>query len=1226
MRKGTIKKMQDKKFTSNDGPHQQPERDLSNKNIQADIASPRQYELEEQNEALLQKVLYLQSQLDTLADHNQEILNSKAWKFVVAMRRIQEILLQPMLPIPALISRGVRALRTEGFVSLLRKIFRRIKKSFLVKRILRWYVWEKRKNIRIEDGDVSENAYVLINDQSVDAEQILAKVIAFYLPQYHPIPENDEWWGKGFTEWTNVSKAVPNFEGHYQPHLPGELGFYDLRVPEVQKQQVELAKHYGIYGFCFYYYWFAGKRLLERPIDNYLANPALDLPFCLCWANENWTRRWDGAEHEVLIGQVHTEDEYKHFIHDISIAFKDPRYIRIDGKPLLLVYRINLLKDPQKAAKLWRAECRAMGIGEIYLAAVQSFGISDPRPYGFDGAVQFPPHHLGEAEVDNSKVKVINSDFKGKIFDYNSAAQIMMQKDTDEYTLFKTVMPSWDNTARKQDDAHIFINATPGSYKKWLKNVVNRTVQKFPKANRFVFVNAWNEWAEGAYLEPDRKYGYAYLQATAEAIRSENSSRYPYPPTWRILFVSHDANKGGAQNALLNILEWYREHTAISLSVLCLEGGDLLSRFRELADTIVMTDLPGFLEGDAEKMTGYLIDFCGSVPSLIYGNTVVAGKAYNWLSKLGVPILTHVYEMEMSIQYYAADCMKDVVNCSTWFIAPSNAVKDNLVRNHSVPSDNVSVIYGAIPKGDSVRNLSQHEKRSIRKRLRIDIRKFIVLGCGMGMPFRKGADLFIDTAKTLRDIGCENFHFYWIGEFEGFEKDPVYGSWNEQRIKIDDFGLRKYITFLGYRENLKEYFQAADIFVLPSREDPLPLVALEAARCSLPIICFENAGGTPELVKDDAGFVVPFANVDKMAESLFLLTKDPHMRITMGEQALKRFQTQFTVERTTPSILSVTRKIAGMPPAVSVIVPNYNHEKYLVQRLNSIFEQTFQDFEVILLDDASVDHSLNILKKYAHIGDVTLVCNEQNSGLPFKQWVKGMEIARAEIIWIAESDDICSPLFLEKLLPSFKSGDTCLAYVNSHIINQDSEVIGDYTNDTYLLSLSPTKWKTAYRATGQQEVNDGLGIKNTILNISAALFRKPKLSQGLTSKVESMQLAGDWYFLVNIIKDGWVHYLPQKLNSHRRHENSVIAQVVTKKRAQVFFYEIYLVQNYVFTNYILKDDFQRKWEDYLRQLWRKFYPDKPFDDIKDYYPIREMRRVLKQNIALSSHVTNENGS
>ncbi|MDJ0634982.1 MAG: glycoside hydrolase family 99-like domain-containing protein [Xenococcaceae cyanobacterium MO_188.B29] len=182
------------------------------------------------------------------------------------------------------------------------------------------------------------------------------KAIAFYLPQYHPIPENDKWWGKGFTEWTSVAKAKPLFKDHYQPHLPADLGFYDLRLPEVRQAQADLAREYGIYGFCYYHYWFNGKRLLERPFNEVLESGKPDFPFCLCWANENWTRRWDGQDREILIEQKYSVVDDREHIKSLISAFKDPRYIKIDGKPLFLIYRVNSLPDPSLTQKIWREE------------------------------------------------------------------------------------------------------------------------------------------------------------------------------------------------------------------------------------------------------------------------------------------------------------------------------------------------------------------------------------------------------------------------------------------------------------------------------------------------------------------------------------------------------------------------------------------------------------------------------------------------------------------------------------------------------------------------------------------------------------------------------------------------------------------------------------------------------------------------------------------------------
>lgn len=349
------------------------------------------------------------------------------------------------------------------------------------------------------------------------------KLIAFYLPQFHPIPENDLWWGEGFTEWSNVRKAEPNFEGHYQPRCPGELGYYDLRDIRIQKQQIELAKKFGIYGFCYYYYWFSGKRLLERPLDQFLENKELDFPFCICWANENWTRRWDGLENEILISQEYTIEDDQKFIRDVAPILQDRRYIRINGKPLLIVYRASLLPAAAQTIETWRNECMKLGIGEIYLAAVQSFDIKDPRPYAFDAAIEFPPFHCPPIHIDQSSLSILNPEFRGIIKDYRVTAALKMLEPPPDYLKFRTIIPSWDNTARKQNNGHIFINSTPATYKKWLKEAIKYTKTYLPADQQYIFLNAWNEWAEGAYLEPDKRYRRSYLQATKEAIEIKPS-------------------------------------------------------------------------------------------------------------------------------------------------------------------------------------------------------------------------------------------------------------------------------------------------------------------------------------------------------------------------------------------------------------------------------------------------------------------------------------------------------------------------------------------------------------------------------------------------------------------------------------------------------------------------------------------------------------------------------
>jgi glycosyltransferase involved in cell wall biosynthesis len=351
-------------------------------------------------------------------------------------------------------------------------------------------------------------------------------VIAFYLPQFHAFPENDEWWGRGFTEWTNVSKSVPQFAGHLQPRLPGELGFYDLRVKDVLRRQQQLARLYGIHGFCFHHYWFAGKRLMEAPFNHVLADPSMELPFCLCWANENWTRRWDGAEHDVLISQEHSPEDDLAFIADILPALRDSRYIRIDGAALLIVYRVALLPDPHATAQRWRDYCRQQGVGEIHLIAAQTFGIRDPRDYGFDAAVEFPPHHIEPEEISSDQL-VFNALFRGRIFRYADVVRHQRDAVAPDYKLYRCAFPSWDNSARKPGRGHVFHASSPAWFGEWLRNIAEGSRAESSVNAPMIFVNAWNEWGEGAHLEPDRRHGYAYLEALGDVLadhRLQNES------------------------------------------------------------------------------------------------------------------------------------------------------------------------------------------------------------------------------------------------------------------------------------------------------------------------------------------------------------------------------------------------------------------------------------------------------------------------------------------------------------------------------------------------------------------------------------------------------------------------------------------------------------------------------------------------------------------------------
>jgi lipopolysaccharide biosynthesis protein len=350
----------------------------------------------------------------------------------------------------------------------------------------------------------------------------VTKSICFHLPQFHPIPENDEWWGRGFTEWRNTVRARPRFKGHYQPHLPADLGYYDLRLAETRAQQAELASRYGVSGFCYYHYWFNGRRLLEAPVEGILASGEPDFPFMLCWANENWTRRWDGADREVLISQSYgPQDDLNHIRH-LAEVFEDPRYIRKDGKPCFLVYKASELPDPRRTLDTWRHEYARLGLGELFLCRVEAHGKDrgDPRALGFDAAVEFQPDWENQPALINPNILVRiprrlfrpNSGYRRNgVYTYDGMVEQALGKPEVDYPRFRCVAPSWDNSARRAKDATIYKDATPEKFEYWLSETLRRTERESDQ--EFIFVNAWNEWAEGAHLEPDERWGHAFLEA-----------------------------------------------------------------------------------------------------------------------------------------------------------------------------------------------------------------------------------------------------------------------------------------------------------------------------------------------------------------------------------------------------------------------------------------------------------------------------------------------------------------------------------------------------------------------------------------------------------------------------------------------------------------------------------------------------------------------------------------
>lgn len=354
------------------------------------------------------------------------------------------------------------------------------------------------------------------------------RLIAINLPQFHPFKENDEWWGKGFTEWTNVTKAKPRYHGHYQPQLPTDTGFYDLRLPEARQMQADMAKKYGIYGFCYYHYWFNGHRLMEKPVDEILANREPNFPFMLCWANENWARNWDGGFKNVLIEQHYSKaDDIAHMKYLCEKVFSDKRYITVDGKPVFAIYKPNLFPNIKETISTWREVAKQYGL-ELYLISAKRTELTSSLiNMGFDSCFDFQPLNqqgFSDWYWRNIPFRLYRFIFKNKenIFShylsYKSYVDFQTKKYHVEGKCYPCVTPNWDNSPRRVNKPFMaFVGSTPDLFYKWLKYIYNKFIP-FSKDENFIFINAWNEWAEGNHLEPDLKWGKKYLEAINKVI------------------------------------------------------------------------------------------------------------------------------------------------------------------------------------------------------------------------------------------------------------------------------------------------------------------------------------------------------------------------------------------------------------------------------------------------------------------------------------------------------------------------------------------------------------------------------------------------------------------------------------------------------------------------------------------------------------------------------------
>lgn len=657
----------------------------------------------------------------------------------------------------------------------------------------------------------------------------------------------------------------------------------------------------------------------------------------------------------------------------------------------------------------------------------------------------------------------------------------------------------------------------------------------------------------------------------------------------RILFVSHDAHRFGAQMVLLDMLRWISESSGLRPKVLLLEGGALADEFRAVAKVDLLKGTRADLEpSEVLRAARRLFP---EPPDLVYGNTGVAGRYYEALSEMGAPIITHIHELQKSIERFVGlDTMSEVVAHSCHFVAVSPPVADNLRVRWSVPDSRVSIVHPHIrPRFDG----SVFRRRAeVRRMLGLPLDTVIVWGSG-STDWRKAPDLFVQVAATMVKNGHREVRFIWLG-----------GDIDAEREQIQHLGVADYVSFRGPSDDPRAYFAAGDILCLPSREDPFPLVCLEAAEAGLPVVCFDGAG-MPALIRESAGFVIPFGDVDEMAAQTARLVGDSALRDALGRKGRSLVLARHTTDTQVPQLLASCRSVVRGRPRVSVIMPNYNYADYLEKRMLSIYGQTFTDFEVIILDDGSTDNSPELLRAYAGRRNTRILELPTNGGSVFRQWLRGLSMATGDLVWIAEADDLCETEFLARLVPLFDDPDVVLAYCHSRVIDENGALVEDldYRSD-YLGDLSATKWFHAYRNAGTHEVEEGLGVRNTIPNVSAVVFRRAAVA-GVADSLTKYRFSGDWLLYLYLASRGMFCYEPEGLNFHRRHDRSVVAQ--TLRAAPAVLAEFRGIHEFVFENFAVSDELGRKMFHFVTETLPTWIPGLRTEDIDQYYLSERLR-------------------
>ncbi|MBW4023253.1 MAG: glycosyltransferase [Proteobacteria bacterium] len=994
-----------------------------------------------------------------------------------------------------------------------------------------------------------------------------AWLLAYYLPQFHRIPENDAWWGRGFTEWTNLGRGLPRFAGHYQPRTPRDLGHYSLADPETLRRQIAMAKAAGLHGFVFYLYWFNGHRLLETPLEQFLADASLDMPFCLMWTNENWTRRWDGFDDEVLISQDYRPSEDEDLIRTFGRHFADPRYIRLEGRPVLMIYRPGLIPDAPATIARWRGLFRSLCGEDPIMMMGQGFDANDPREFGLDGAIEFPPHKLtANLPKINDSLEWLDMEAKIHVVSYRDTVAVSLAEPPPPYPLIKTAVPSWDNDARREGCGLLLHGSTPAAFGAWLSALIDRACAAPVFGQPIVCINAWNEWAEGAYLEPDIHFGAAYLNALSRAVGVDAAAA----DRGKLLLVGHDAHRHGAQTLLLALGRQFRRAHGLTIEFMLLEGGPMVQDYAAVAPVVIVgktSDLVPCSRKFAER---------GFRAAIV--NTVAAGGACPVLAQAGIGSTLLVHELPSLVrEKNLSQLVRRGLTAARQIVYAAAAVRDGITGLLGDQEDHRAKSR-ILPQGVyQAMRFDTGQRDRLRAELLLEPGTPLLIGVGYA-DLRKGFDLFLRLWRLLQDSGAA-VHLAWAGNM-----DPGIASYMAPEIKAAEDSGRFHL--LGFRRDVDAWLSAADVFLLTSREDPFPSSVLEAMSAGLPTVAFAGSGGIPEILEAHAaGRVVPRGDIAAMAEAAQFLCALPAHEI--GERRLRLA----AVAEHDFDFATYARRLADITAPgllqVSAVIPNLNYAHHLPNRLDTVFRQWMPLREVILLDDASTDDSLGVANRIAEAArrDIRVIANARNSGSVFRQWRRAAEIATTEYLWIAEADDESEPRFLTRLLSALEATpDAVMAFSDSAAMDDDGHILSD-SYKSYYNRAAPGLLSADATFAGQDFLRRCLAERNLILNVSSVLWRRAALLAALDrceARLGQFRMAGDWLLYADILNQPGARlcYVAEPLNRHRRHETSVTHALGAERHVE----EIAAVQRMVAKTLKADPQLRRRQAAYLEEV------------------------------------------